>query len=44
MKVALVYIAVFVNLYEFLHLPTTFSLPVLGHATVTCLAVTPMMK
>ena len=44
MKFALLYIAVVVSLYEFLHLPTTFSLPVLSHTTVTVLAVTPMMK
>jgi hypothetical protein len=43
MKFALVYTAV-VSLYEFLHLPTTFSLLVLSHTTVTVLAVTPVMK
>jgi len=44
LKFALVYTAVVVRLYEFPHLPTTFSLPVLSHTTVTFLAVTPMMK
>jgi len=36
--------AVVVSLYEFLHHPTTFSLPVLSHTAVIVLAFTPMMK